>query len=619
MLSLFVLLSPARAGAPPAPAGSDTREDPAGGRLQPEGTAIYAIAPPTLFRHDIGELDLMTTNLGVFGKANFIDGFGAGWRGDEYLYVAGLWIGAIASDNLPYVSTGAYEFELRPSLDAVDTVYPSFEGIQNGNRIGYSDEADDDADGRIDEDFNNGKDDDGDGLIDEDFGAVSEQMFSCEYWDYTPEAQQTYPEHRPLNLLVRERSFAWSIPELDGFVGFEYEITNVGFETLRDLYVGLFVDGDVGPPEAQGYYGDDGGFYFAVDTTLVDPTLPGCSDVPLRLQMAYMYDIPDGEIAHGGDAPGFAGLVMLGHTTDPLGRRAPQEVRVGTCRIFSGSGPYPAGDPRNDFERYDLMSAHGMPARPTGLPDDYRYYIGTDRFPVLLPGESIILEVGYVVGEGYIEPGTNTPHPDLTTEGIPGDESLVAAALRARLAFQGRWKDLDGQIDTGVDGRETCIATAPDDPFHWIDPCGGPSKTFAGSVCTDPYAWVDNDCDPCTPNPFHEDCAQGGCETLVHWYVPPVQGLQPGSSGALAGAGSSLIVPENPATPPIRIRLTAPARDLAIYDAAGRHIRSFDLQGLREISWDGRNTRGEIVAPGMYFLRVAGSSIAGTGRLVILE
>ncbi len=83
-------------------------------------------------------------------------------------------------------------------------------------------------DGLIDEDPLNGKDDDGDGRIDEDYSAISQQMFSCEYWDYTEEARNRYPEHRPLNVRIHQESYAWSTEGANEFVGFDFKIFNDG-------------------------------------------------------------------------------------------------------------------------------------------------------------------------------------------------------------------------------------------------------------------------------------------------------------------------------------------------------------------------------------------------------
>ena len=190
-LALFLALVLGAALVPPgAPAFWDgPRRDPAD---TPE--ALYAMRLPNLYHHNVGLLELMVTNVGIVGNP-FVRGvYGAGWRGGEYLFAASLWIGAIAPDNLAYVSTGAgytaerVEMELLPPLDPRYTIYESFEGMSGGERPGFSpSQGNDDGDEEIDEDFHNGLDDDGDGRIDEDYQAVSQQMFSCEYWDNSRE------------------------------------------------------------------------------------------------------------------------------------------------------------------------------------------------------------------------------------------------------------------------------------------------------------------------------------------------------------------------------------------------------------------------------------------------
>ena len=102
---------------------------------------LYAITPPNIFYHNVGLLELMVTNIGLIGSAGYVGSHGAGWQGGEYLYSAGLWVGALASDDLPYVSTGITgfrELEFRPSLDPIDTIYRSYEGMPDGNRPGFS-------------------------------------------------------------------------------------------------------------------------------------------------------------------------------------------------------------------------------------------------------------------------------------------------------------------------------------------------------------------------------------------------------------------------------------------------------------------------------------------------
>lgn len=512
----------------------------------PEQQSLYAIQPPDIFYHNVGLLELMITNIGVIGKMYFVDTFGAGWRGGEYLYAGSLWIGALASDNLPYVSTGAYDVEFRPSLDPVDTVYPSYEGIANGNRPGFSTKPDDDGDGLQDEDFRNGKDDDDDGLIDEDYAAISQQMYSCEYWDYTQEAQNTYPEHRPLNLRVRQASYAWSTEGSNEFVGFDFNIVNDGFEVLRQLYIGFFVDSDAGPPETQGYYNDDRGAFYTRDTTVVDvanrfvcqdanQNERRCNEQELHLDVCYMYDVPDnGADATGGDVPGFFGGMFLGHTTDPFGVTAPPRVQIHTAQFFSGSGAYPAGDPRNDFERYDLLSKGSKINRPTGQPGDYRYLFSAGPFRELGPGEVLRLQTAFVIGEKL--------------------EGMLRNAVNAQRIFNGAWRDVDSNPETpphGIYGRETCLYVLdPTQPLIWKDPCDSlsPEQLQIKETFCLPEHYVDNDCNCCTPlYRTNEEADQQGYEQLINWVgtvapPPPGTNIDAFSSG-VQDPGLTILAP----------------------------------------------------------------------------
>jgi hypothetical protein len=620
VILLFVLCVGAVEGLPERPnSGSSQYVN----QAEWNGGRIYTISPPNIFRHNIGLLDLMVTNVAVFGNPGWIDQHGAGWRGGEYLYGAGIWIGAIASDDLPHVSTGLFEVELRPSLEPVDTIYESYEGIPGGNRLGFSDDADDDGDGLIDEDFHNGKDDDLDGAIDEDFGAISEQMFSCEYWDYTPEAIDSYPDHCPLNVRVRQKSLAWSIDGLDEFVGVELEVINDGAETLRDVYLGMFMDADAGPRDHPGYYADDGGFVYLEDEILIDPTIDDCNEIPVRMEMAYVYDVPDGvNGASGGDVEGFFGLLYLGSTRDLTGRAAPPEESLHTAMIFNP-------DPVNDAERYEDLRSGTISDQPTPTPGDYRALVSVGPFPEFGPGESIRLHFAFVVGEGYYDTDTNTPYPDLGPDGEPSEHSLLANARRARLVYEGRWKDIDGLPETGIDGNETCIVTEPGEPFVWIDPCGvSADRTFNGAICEDPYSWVDGDCNPCTPNPFHEGCAGGGCEQLIHWYTPPAE--RP-TSHMVATPDSpppllELRTMQSPSPPPMRFQVV-PSQPLrcavAVFDVTGRLVRDLGESRLpasvSEWVWDGRDQNGSAAPTGIYFVRVEGGHRPTSRQFVLVR
>jgi hypothetical protein len=62
--------------------------------------------------------------------------------------------------------------------------------------------------------------------------------------------------------------------------------------------------------------------------------------------------------------------------------------------------------------------------------------------------------------------------------------------------------NIDGLPETGVDAKETCITAPLGQPRIWHDPCDSlPPVLVNRTECDVPYAWVDNDCDPCTPTP----------------------------------------------------------------------------------------------------------------------
>ncbi|MBN1884466.1 MAG: hypothetical protein JW876_02940, partial [Candidatus Krumholzibacteriota bacterium] len=155
--------------------------------------------------HNVGNLQIHVCNWGVFGSypgrqlpiSEFPSAQWPANSGVEYLYTAGLWVGA-KKGGIPVVSTATPDIEFRPSSDPLQKIYTTFEGAPGGSRLPSP--ADDDKDGLEDEDWLNGVDDDGDGRIDEDFAAISNQMIVCWYTDDDPTATQVNPEHTPLHL-----------------------------------------------------------------------------------------------------------------------------------------------------------------------------------------------------------------------------------------------------------------------------------------------------------------------------------------------------------------------------------------------------------------------------------
>ncbi len=473
--------------------------------------------------HNVGNLHMHVCNWGCFGSypsSNWptAEYPSAQWPGNsstEYLYIAGLWIGA-KKGGIPVVSTAAYQIEFRPpgTEDMDAKIYHAYEGIQNGSRLPSPD--DDDKDGFSNEDWQNGIDDDGDGKVDEDFGAIGKQMFTCWFTDDHPQAVVANPEHTPLHLFVRQESYQWEEPQFYEFVGVEYKIKNYGSDIIEDLYVGFFADGDAGRRDREQYWTDDcTGLFEGIRCAQ-----KGENQVPIKLSVAYFYD-KDGD---DGTCTGYFGIIFLGHDIDPLGENAPRKVGLTSYQNFSGDQPYEnGGDPTNDFQRYELLSKT-QKDRNAEVPRDYRMLMSTGPFRELAPDSSMILQVAFVCGEGL--------------------EGMLKAAASASMAFQGNWFDIDGNPQTGINGRETPVYG----PANGIvpDSCDTENMEIL-SAARGEIIWVNNDC--------HEEielwedtrCPKGdavfadfqtgvnGKETQIHWLVgsappPPNMRLIPGDN-----------------------------------------------------------------------------------------
>ncbi len=80
--------------------------------------------------------------------------------------------------------------------------------------------------------------------------AVSEEDIVCEYADTLRDPAIVQSDnfdnrpHIPLGIKVRQRSMAWSYSYADDFILFDYQIENIGERVLKDIHIGVYVDGD---------------------------------------------------------------------------------------------------------------------------------------------------------------------------------------------------------------------------------------------------------------------------------------------------------------------------------------------------------------------------------------
>ena len=579
------------------------------------------------FVHDVGRLQCNITNWGLIGShptisATYSHAPSCRWPAvgsPDYLWAGSLWVGA-RFEGQPAVSTGQYRREFRPSDDPRDTIYRTAKGAAGGHR--YPEPLpDDDGDGAEDEDPLNGWDDDGDGLVDEDFAAIGEQHFVCQYDDIT--SLPFITDHVPVGIDVRQETFQWSDPRLRDAIGIAFTIENTGLLPLEDVYIGFFADCDVGMRTDPLCGQDDMARYW-------EGTAAALNGLDYPVRVAYMYD-DNGDF---GMTPGFLGVALLDHTTDPTGATAPTAVAVRSFQVFNGMLSYnDGGDPANDSERYDAMSADVHdPDVPPGYSGDYRILISSGPFPSVAPGQEIHYEIALVIGEA---------------------DMFGVAAEMARL-YEGAAFDRDGDPATGPDGRECRVP--------WLRPQDVPTPATwgrlraRGDVGGLRLEWETNLADA-------EDLAlvrragAGASVSERRWTAGEIDELRPGAEGmggslldaepaawprtyqlwqgaaggaspgaAQPGAGTLLAevslagppaaplrlsVWPNPANPRVVLRFGLPeggrAR-LTVHDVRGRLVRSLlDAErpaGEAEATWDGLDDRGRPAPSGAYEARL---------------
>jgi hypothetical protein len=445
---------------------------------QDDGTATRGPVVDGRYVHNVGNLQMNVTNWGFFGslpKSRYpmADQPSAQWpagSGIDYLYAAGIWVGAI-SQGIPTVSTGYPETEFYPPQDARGDIYVAAEGVFGGDRPPGP--SDDDLDSLYNEDWLNGWDDDMDGRIDEDYQAIGKQMFSCFYTDDQIAAQQVFPEHTPMGIEIRQESYQWGEDGLNDFVGVRYYVKNASMNYLSGVYIGIYADVDAGPREYGSYHMDDQVGYFEGIWCVQEED----AEVPVNTYVGYVYD-GDGD---NGKTPGYFGIALMGYPVliyygDGKGKYdfqwyidpGTRSFRLSTFRVFRGLQPFEhGGEPTNDYERYEVLSS-GRKDDNSTTANDYKILMAVGPFSIE-PGETQYVDFAFVCGDGL--------------------EDMLDHAAIAQLVYQGCFYDADNDPDTGVDGRETMIIGPYDD--FMPDPCNSPVKYDLAPKET---AWANRDC-----------------------------------------------------------------------------------------------------------------------------
>ena len=269
----------------------------------------------------------------------------------QYLFMASLWIGALVQEEgfeFPRVSSGNEGWfnqnEFFPGEGEEHLIVERSNRPNEWNRLG---------------DFISHPD------------AVSEQDYICDYADTLRDQVWVDNDpvdgpHFPLGLKVEHRSYSWTYNYAQDFIIIDYEIENIADNYLKNLYVGLYVDFDVGRIDETPYWHDDDicGFQEYYYFQRADGTPDSA-----RINVAYIAD-NDGRprsVGGGNDffSPGVAGTRVVRAPNPRLFTtfnwwisNGNPEIDFGPAWQDDGSGGWTTtyGTPVGDERKYFVMS-----------------------------------------------------------------------------------------------------------------------------------------------------------------------------------------------------------------------------------------------------------------------
>jgi hypothetical protein len=372
----------------------------------------------------VGNIALTVSNFGVVGSRNSY------WpdqpsceypRGSriEHIYQGGLWFGAVV-DGEQRVSTGATDRSSAARIGEGYEFTAEF-GAAMVQRSSLSESR----------------------FFDE--NAISHQDFIAEYTDRNrrnPTTGDTIPEHTPMNITVRQESYAWNFPFADFFVIMNYTIYNTSLDTLDSVYVGFWNNAVIRNtnnvrPGTPGYFENGANGY--VDS----------------LRMKYTFDF-DG-IPTPPPADSYLGIKLLGATPFPRGVDSLGNLNTRTYynawrfRSSSGDAAYfsPTDDADNSLarSRYDRLASSLAPDKIAPLRtgrNNITTLLSAGPFGSLLPGDSLQISFGVICAR---KAGTLPASNDLLSQRA----TLYSNAAFCQQAYDG--EDVNGNniLDPGED------------------------------------------------------------------------------------------------------------------------------------------------------------------------
>jgi hypothetical protein len=174
--------------------------------------------------------EIRTSNFGPFVNANYgPGGFWPNGSGHSYIYGAGLWIGATDASNNRIVvvgydtRSGGHEFGPEPWEDYLTN--PLARVFISSDPVDFEEWP----------------------LIQDSKKLIrSFQDSYCKYSDLNPFF--IYQNEKQLKVQVEQFSYAWNYADNNDIVFFYFKIRNRSGHTLRNVYLGMAVDSDIGSP-----------------------------------------------------------------------------------------------------------------------------------------------------------------------------------------------------------------------------------------------------------------------------------------------------------------------------------------------------------------------------------
>ncbi|MCI0406771.1 MAG: hypothetical protein L0209_12040, partial [candidate division Zixibacteria bacterium] len=385
--------------------------------------------------HKVGRLWFTVTNYGFFGNQtdrNLRDCLTGGLSSSaefpggsrvEYLFQGALWVGAVVTgDTLLSLGTDGWVFdaergELHADCDeAVDIVRLS----RNPNSPFY---------------------DSVNAISDQDIVAVMYDTLTDPAFVENPDPQDG-KTFKPMGLKIIQKSYSWAAGWGQDWVMLDYSIVNLGRKPLTSVYLGIFVDADVGHENTPNYFEDDlSGFKVSVP----NERLAVCPDT---INLVYVHD-EDGDPSGGAFRPtsptAVTGIrvvrapVPLNQVKTSFNWWTPNGTvsldwgphKVPGRKNFSGGLGQPEGDAmkyhylsNREFDYDQVWSAVNQNSTDYGfgtgwmppLSDqsaaidiadgfDTRYVVGYGPFNLLPltddPGDTLKITLGYIAGQGF--------------------------------------------------------------------------------------------------------------------------------------------------------------------------------------------------------------------------